>query len=238
MSTQRWAEVCKVLQNPSAADTKVNIHHVRTMPVFRKLYSILIGEFTHPEHTHCPFFYQINLLLLQSQSLSWCLHASSSQFLWSPGQMQGFCAGQAKCRELWVPGMTKKRGWEVGMQHCPVQTQSCCNRAGEPSKDLPVISVLPHILLKLMELLGGSSSCAPPVGHRTKGWSKTIPDGSCWCCLWGELNPSLTSQLLCVAKTVSVTVKGEKGHSEGRLKRSKAQTDVFKGWAEWQMPVR
>lgn len=79
---------------------------------------------------------------------------------------------------------------------------------------------------------------AHPVGHGTKGWSTSIPDGRCWHSLWGELNCSLISQLLCAAKTVSVTVKGEEGHSEGRLKRSEAQIDLFKGWAEWQMPVR
>lgn len=118
-------------------------------------------------------------------------------------------------------------GTELLQQGRRAQQRSPCD-LGAPAQIL--------ILLKLMELDGGNSSCAPPVGHETKGWSKMIPDGSCWYSLCGELNHSLTSLLLCAAKTVTVTVKGEKGHSEGRLKRSEAQIDVFKAGQSGRCP--
>lgn len=134
MSTQRWAEVCKMLQNPSAADTKANIHHVRTMLVFRKLSSIITREFPPPEHTLPLFLNQINLVLLQSQSLTWCLQPSSSQFLvcvlWSPGQIQGFCAGQVKCREL---SARNSEGTRAGKWECINGSADRAAAAGQES---------------------------------------------------------------------------------------------------------
>lgn len=129
MSTHRWAEVCKMFQNPSAAETKANIHHVRTMLVFRKLSSTITGELTQPEHTLPLFLNQINLVLLQSQSLTWCLHPSSSQFLVC-GQIQISVQGRpsaesCECQEWW-------ENREMGVHHCPVQTQSRGAQQGSP----------------------------------------------------------------------------------------------------------
>lgn len=148
MSTRRWAEVCKVLQNPWAADTKVNIHHVRTSAVFRKLYSIITGEFTHPKDTLSLFLNQIICYYCNHKAWhgayipvhpsSWCVccgHQDKSRV-----SVQGRPSAEScECPEWWG-----NRGWEMGMHHSPVQAQSCCSRAGEPSKDLPVISVPLH----------------------------------------------------------------------------------------------
>lgn len=197
MSTQRRAETCKMLQNPSAANTKANIHNAGTMLEFRKLSSIITGEFTHPEPTMLLFLNQNKLVLLQSEPDM----VLTSQSIPVPG----LCVVVTRTNA----GMAKEQGLgngnasllcadtELLQQGRRAQQRSPCDLGAHISSS--------H--LKLVELESGSSSHARPEGHGTKGWSKMIPDGNCWYSLWGELNCSLTSQLLCLAKTVSATVK-------------------------------
>lgn len=155
----------------------------------------------------------------------------TSQFIPVPGVWTNpdFCAGQAKCRELWVPGMVREQGNGSASLPC------ADTELGSPAKiSLWSQCTDPHPL-KLVELDGGSSSSS---GTRNKRLEQKDPRWKGLVQFVGDLNHSAPSQLLCLARTGSVTVKGEEGHSGGRLRRSEAQTDTFKGWAEWQMPVR
>lgn len=188
MNTEGWAEVCKVLQKSFSCRhwRKVNIQHVKKIPVFRKLFSIINGKFTYPKDTLPLFLNQIHLCY-------YCNHkARCSAYI----EVLGLCFTVIwKMQSVSLQGrptlhnvVNAKNSEGTGPEkwrkyYFIVQT---ANRellaAGQEiiSKISPWSWRLPHrsssFLLMLVELEDCNSSCACPVGQGTKGLSKMIMD--------------------------------------------------------------